>query len=628
VQPAEAGNNPAQPGTRIEDYSILADGETAALLSRSGSIDWLCWPTFASGACFAALLGGPEHGFWKIAPQGEVLKNERRYRPCTLIVETTFETAGGDLLLTDFMPPTQSGKVGRAPSSIVRLLRCTRGSIHVKSDLIIRFDYGRTVPWVTRERAQPDWGPGAVDNLHAVAGSDTIVLRSSSDGASLPNHGEDMSTVSEFTLTEGQSAWFTLSYSSFFAENPGPLSVQDELNRTESFWRDWCSINTYKGPYAETVERSILTLKALTYAPSGGIVAAPTASLPEWIGSSRNWDYRFCWLRDASFTLLVLLHAGYKEEAIAWRLWLLRAIAGSPDQIQTLYGICGERQMLEWQATWLPGYENSSPVNFGNAAVDQFQLDVFGEVASALYRMPQAADDTRISAGALQAALTNHVCDVWQQPDEGIWETRGGCQHFTYSKVSAWVAIDRALRLVDEGSDGDFPGADVARWRQVRDQIHADVCEKGYNAELNAFTQAYGSKELDASCLRIPMVGFLPFDDPRIVGTIEAIEKNLTRNGFVLRYDTQTSTDGLPPGEGAFLACSFWLVVALKLIGREDDAKSLFERLLTLQNDVGLLSEEYDPQGKRMLGNFPQALSHISLVHAAYTLAGEWQPLR
>ena len=608
---------------RIEDYSILADGETAALLSRDGSIDWLCWPNFASGACFAALLGTEDHGYWKICPKGEIVSRSRAYRSGTMIVETTFETTEGTVRLTDFMPPVDPGHKGLSYSSVIRIVHTLRGSVNLESKLAIRFDYGRTVPWVTCEGGDE----GKPDILHAIAGSDTVTLRSgATDGVTLPNHGQDLSTVTEFRLPEGETAWFTLTYSSFFADAPQPLDIEHELNRTESHWKDWSAINTYRGSYTAIVERSLLTLKALTYVRSGGIVAAPTAALPEKIGGKRNWDYRFCWLRDTSFTLLILLHAGYKEEAIAWRLWLLRAIAGSPSQIQTMYGICGERQIPEWNATWLPGYEDSQPVNIGNGAVDQFQLDVFGEVASALSRMPRAADDLRIPAGALHARLTDHVCNIWREPDDGIWETRGGRKHFTYSKVSAWVALDRAIRLAENANPEDYPGIDLPRWRAVRDEVHAEVCERGFSKKLNSFTQSYGAEELDASCLRIVMVGFLPPEDPRVIGTVEAIEKNLTRDGFVLRYRTETGDDGLPAGEGAFLACSFWLVINLHLIGRRDDAKALFERLIALANDVDLLSEEYDPQAKRMLGNFPQALSHIALIHAAVTIADQWKP--
>ncbi|WP_241654292.1 glycoside hydrolase family 15 protein [Granulicella sibirica] len=608
---------------RIEDYSLLADGETAAVLSRDGSIDWLCWPNFASGACFAALLGTKDHGYWKIAPKAEITSCSRSYRLGTLIVETTFATVEGVIMLIDFMPPVDPKRKGPAYSSIVRVVRALRGTVDLKSDLTIRFDYGRTIPWVTCEPGHH----GQSDILHAIAGSDTVILRSgATNGVTLPNKGKDLSTVTEFSLPEGETAWFILTYLSAFADAPPPIDVERELQRTESFWKDWSSVNTYRGAYTAIVERSLLTLKALTYARSGGIVAAPTASLPEKIGGERNWDYRFCWLRDTSFTLLVLLGAGYQEEARAWRLWLLRAIAGSPSQIQTMYGINGDRQIPEWNASWLPGYEHSRPVNIGNGAVDQFQLDVFGEVAAALSRMPQAEDDLRIPAGALHARLTDHVCDIWREPDDGIWETRGGRKHFTYSKVSAWAALDRAIKLAEHADIGDYPDVDLPRWRSLRDEIHAEVCERAFSKKLNSFTQSYDSEELDASCLRLVMVGFLPPEDPRMIGTVEAIEKNLTSDGFVLRYRTETGEDGLPAGEGAFLACSFWLVSNLHLIGRKDDAKALFERLIALANDVGLLSEEYDPQAKRMLGNFPQALSHIALVHAAVTIADQWKP--
>ena len=621
----EISHQQALHASRIEDYSILGDGQTSALLSRQGSIDWLCWPAFDSGACFASLLGTDEHGFWKIAPRSKVVNAARRYRPGTLIVETTIETTSGTALLTDFMsvyPDRRGGPV----SSIIRIIRCLQGQVDLRSELAIRFDYGRTIPWVTCTRGTL---PNEPDTMHAVAGSDRIIFRSgASGGVNLPTHGEKMSTVTDFTVPEGERVWFSLSYRSVFEETPAALAIDEELDRTEAVSKKWCERNTYEGPYKQAVERSLITLKALTSTRSGGIVAAPTTSLPEKIGGKRNWDYRFCWLRDTSFTLLVLLNCGFQEEAVAWRLWLLRAIAGSSSQIQTMYGINGERQLPEWQADWLPGYESSLPVNIGNGAVDQFQLDVFGEVAAALARMPRADDDTRTPATALQVNLTDYVCDVWQQPDEGIWETRGGRKHFTYSKVSAWVALDRAIRLVEEGSDGEFPDADLPRWRKVRETIHAEVCAKGFSTKLNSFTQSYGSETLDASCLRIVLVGFLPPEDPRIIGTVEAIEKHLTSDGFVLRYKTDDGEDGLPAGEGAFLACSFWLVINLHLIGRTDDAKALFERLLALSNDVGLLSEEWDPKAKRMLGNFPQALSHIALVHAAVTLSGNWHPQR
>jgi len=588
---------------------LIGDCETAALVGRNGSIDWLCWPSFSSDACFAALLGTADHGFWKIAPVRQAKCIARRYLPDSLIVETTFETSNGTVVLVDFMPPRGEH------SDIVRIVRCVAGKVAMRMDLVIRFDYGLSVPWVT----------STADGIRAVSGQHMVVLR-----ASATVKGENMSTVSEFTLTKGQQHTFTLTYSPSFAadgnavmEDPRPFSPFEAFDDTVAFWRDWDSRNTYKGPYADAVCRSLMVLKAMTYKPSGGIVAAATTSLPEQIGGTRNWDYRYCWLRDTAFTLLVLLRAGYQEEAIAWRRWLLRAVAGAPTQVQTIYGIRGERQLNEWRADWLPGYENSRPVNIGNAAALQFQLDVYGEVASALARTP-FPDDIRLSSTALQASLIDHVCHIWNLPDDGIWETRGGRKHFTHSKVMAWVALDRAIRHYEQ-FDG---GGDIKRWIENRDLLHNEICAKGFNKRLNAFTQSYGSKELDASCLRIGLVGFLPMDDPRIVGTIEAIEKRLMRDGFVLRYDTHTSKDGLPPGEGVFLACSFWMATCLWLIGRKADAQAMFERLLSLRNDVGLLSEEWDTVNHRMVGNFPQALSHIALVHAAFAISGVWKPER
>jgi len=588
-------------GSPIEDYALIGDCETAALVSREGSIDWLCWPSFSSGACFAALLGTRDHGFWKIAPAGNIVRIRRSYRPQTLIVDTTFTTEGGEVMLTDFMPPR--GK----HSHVIRIVRGMRGKVKMHMDLAIRFDYGRSIPWVTKQGNQ----------LHAVAGADMVVLRTE---AALK--GEGMTTESDFTVGAGKTMSFILTSASSLEPVPDSPTCEQSLQETTSFWIDWMSHSTYRGRYQQIVDRSLMTLKALTYRPSGGIVAAVTSSLPEEIGGVRNWDYRYCWLRDTSFTLLVLMYAGYQEEAIAWRLWLLRAIAGAPEQVQTIYGICGERQLNEWTAPWLPGYQNSAPVRFGNGAVDQFQLDVFGEVAAALARTPEAEDDIRVDAGSVQAKLINHLCHVWQQPDDGIWETRGGRKHFTHSKVMAWVALDRAIKHYERfGGQGD-----VKRWKKNREMIHREVCEKGFDRELNSFVQSYGSKELDASCLRIMLVGFLPPDDPRIRGTVEAIEHRLMRNGFVERYDPSTSSDGLDGGEGAFLACSFWMVSNLHLMGRVDHARQMFERLISIANDVGLISEEYDPKGKRLLGNFPQALSHIALVHSALTIAGFWRP--
>ncbi len=600
---SETKKNAALPlhGARLEDYAMIGDCETSALVSLEGSIDWLCWPTFSSGACFAALLGTADHGFWKIAPAGGSQSVSRHYRPQTLVIDTTFTTETGEVVITDFMPPR--GK----HSHVIRMVRGVRGKVAMRMDLSVRFDYGRTIPWVTNVDGE----------LRAVAGANMVVLRTDA-----PLKGEGMSSVSEFTVRAGQTVSFTLTNLSSLEKVPAALQPEKALEETVRFWTNWMSHSTYRGRYQSIVDRSLITLKALTYRPSGGIVAAPTASLPEWIGGERNWDYRFCWLRDTAFTLLILIQAGFQEEAIAWRRWLLRAIAGAPDQVQTIYGICGERQLNEWTADWLPGYENSRPVRFGNGAVDQFQLDVFGEVAAALSRTPAAEDDIRVDATSVQAKLIDHLCTVWQEPDDGIWETRGGRQHFTHSKVMAWVALDRAIKHHKQ-FDG---GGDIGRWKKNREMIHREVCEKGFDQELNSFVQSYGSKELDASCLRIVLVGFLPPNDPRIRGTVEAIERRLMKDGFVQRYDPETSSDGLKGGEGAFLACSFWLASNLHLIGRVEDARGLFERLVALTNDVGLISEEYDPLGKRLLGNFPQALSHIALVHTAFTLSGMWRP--
>jgi GH15 family glucan-1,4-alpha-glucosidase len=431
-----------------------------------------------------------------------------------------------------------------------------------------------------------------------------------------------MMTCGRFTVRQGETVSFTLTNSSSLEKTPPVLAVDKALARTQRFWKQWSGKNTYSGPYADAVERSLMTLKAMTYRPAGGIVAAATTSLPERIGGPRNWDYRYCWLRDTAFTLLILMQAGYVEEAVEWRKWLLRAVAGAPDQVQTIYGIRGERQLVEWEADWLPGYEGSRPVRIGNAAVEQFQLDVFGEVVSALSRTPEAEDEIRVSVNSLLAALANHLCKVWPQPDAGIWEVRGGPKHFTHSKVMAWVALDRAIKHHREfGRNGD-----VTRWKKNREMIRREVLKKGFDKKLNSFVQSYGSKQLDASCLLIPVVGFLPPDDPRVIGTVEAIEKRLMKNGFVQRYDTKKTDDGLSGGEGAFLACSFWMVTSLWLMGRKADAKAMFERLLAVRNDVGLLSEEYDPVGKRMVGNFPQALSHIALLHSAFAMSGLWKP--
>jgi GH15 family glucan-1,4-alpha-glucosidase len=477
----------------------------------------------------------------------------------------------------------------------------------MQMDLAIRFDYGRTIPWVTSKGRE----------LRAVAGDDMVMLRTK-----VPLHGEDMMTRGRFTVRKGQTVSFTLTGCSSLERAPAALPVEQALRRTQRFWKQWTGENRYSGPYAEAVERSLMTLKALMYRPAGGMVAAATTSLPEKIGGPRNWDYRYCWLRDTAFTLVILIQAGYVEEAVEWRKWLLRAVAGAPDQVQIMYGIRGERQLVEWSPAWLPGYEGSRPVRIGNAASEQFQLDVFGEVVVALSRTPEAENEIRVSASSLQAALVDRLCKVWHEPDEGIWEVRGTARHFTHSKVMAWVALDRAIKHHEHyGRRGD-----LTRWKKNREMIHREVCAKGFDKKLNSFVQSYGSKQLDAACLLIGLVGFLPLDDPRIVGTVEAIEKRLMKNGFVQRYDTKKTDDGLSGGEGAFLACSFWMVTNLWLLGRKADAKAMFERLLALRNDVGLLSEEYDRVGKRLVGNFPQALSHIALLHSAFAMSGLWKP--
>jgi GH15 family glucan-1,4-alpha-glucosidase len=588
---------------RIEDYALIGDCETAALVARDGSIDWLCWPRFDAAACFAALLGGPEHGRWLIAPMDHDARVTRRYREDTLILETEFVTAEGAVTLIDFMP------LRSAQSHIVRMVVGKRGQVTMHTEFVLRFDYGTAVPWVTRLED---------GTLRAIAGPDMVVLRTQA-----PLRGAGMKTVAEFTVTAGQSVHFVLTYSPSHLAVPGPIEAEPALADAEAFWREWTSVCIADiGRWAEPVHRSLITLKALTFQPTGGIVAAPTTSLPERLGGSRNWDYRLCWLRDATLTLLSMMNAGYYEEAEAWRDWLLRAAAGSPHQVQPVYGLAGERRLTEWEASWLPGYRGSAPVRIGNAAADQLQLDVFGEIMDALF---QARRGKLVSVAAgwdLQKALLEHVEDIWQDPDEGIWEVRGGAQHFTYSKVMAWVAFDRAIKSVEQFG---FSGP-VDHWRGLRQRIHDDVCRNAFNPELGAFMQAYGSRHLDASVLMLPLVGFLPPSDPRVRGTVEAIERHLMTDGFVRRYDTEPGKDGFTEGEGAFLACSFWMVDNLVLLGRLDDATRLFERLLALRNDVGLLSEEYDPVDKCLIGNFPQAFSHIALVATAFNLAHVAKP--
>ncbi len=591
----------------IEDYAIIGDLETSALVSHDGSIDWLCWPSLASSACFAALLGTAENGFWRIHPKEKIVEVRRRYIPDTMILETTFITEDGEVCLTDFMPPR------REHSHVVRQIKGIRGKVRMRMDLVIRFDYGMTIPWVTF----------VDEELRAVAGPDMVVLRSRCmKGEAAKLRGEDLSTVAEFTLREGDENCFVLTYGNSFQEIPKAVSVEKELESTRKFWCDWSAKSEYRGDYKDAVQRSLMALKAMTYAPTGGMAAAVTTSLPEAVGGERNWDYRYCWLRDTSFALLLLMRAGYEEEALHWRGWLLRAIAGSSDQVQSVYGLSGERRLPEWTVGWLRGYEKSSPVRIGNAAADQFQLDVYGEVALALNRSPQVNDDVRTPAADLEGTLIDRVCEIWNMPDEGIWETRGGRKHFVHSKVMAWVALDRGIQN-HERYDGK---GDLKRWKKNRDMLHKEICEKGFDNRLNSFVQSYGSKEIDASLLRILFVGFLPLDDPRILGTVAAVEKHLLEGDFVQRYNVKASPDGLKGSEGAFLACSFWLVTAYHVIGRKEEARAMFERLLKIQNDVGLFAEEYDPVKKRMLGNFPQALTHISLAHAALAISGQWEP--
>jgi GH15 family glucan-1,4-alpha-glucosidase len=588
--------------SKIEDYALIGDLETAALVDRNGSIDWLCWPDFASSACFAALLGSEENGFWKISPSGPDWITTRRYRPRTLILETTFEHADGAIQLIDFMPVHQRSS-NHGSSHIVRIVQALRGALDVHMELALRFDYGRTVPWVSHIK----------DGVRAVAGPNLAILH-----ASVPMHGEDLRTLADFHLAEGESAWFTLSYGISHEADPRPFSSSRALQETERLWKRWSGRMHYKGQYRDAVERSLITLKAMTYRPTGGVVAAVTTSLPESIGGVRNWDYRYCWLRDTTFTLLALVNGGFYEEASAWQEWLLRALAGSPDQVQIMYGLKGERQIVEWEADWLAGYENSRPVRIGNAASLQVQLDIYGEVLDSFFHARHGTSRRHQADFHVLIRLLDHLETIWQKPDQGIWEPRSGAQQFTHSKMMAWVAFDRATLLAEQL----HYEAPIEKWKLLRDQIHADICANAFSAKKNAFTQAYGSDHLDAALLLMPVVGFLPGSDPRVQGTVEAIERELMPKGLVLRYDTSKVDDGLPPGEGVFLACSFWMVSSLKAIGRIEDARRLFEKLLTLRNDLGLLAEEYDIDRQRQVGNFPQAFSHIALVNAAYDLEG------
>jgi GH15 family glucan-1,4-alpha-glucosidase len=585
----------------IEDYALIGDLETAALVSREGAVDWLCFPRFDSGALFAALLGTEENGHWTIQPQGEFRPRGRRYRGETLVLETDFETDTGAVRLVDFMPPRET-----APD-LVRIVEGVRGRVDMRMELVIRFDYGSIVPWVRRVEG----------TLLAVAGPDALLLRTP-----VRHEGRDLHTVAEFTVSEGERIPFVLRWFPSNEAVPKPIEAEAALASTVAFWEEWASHCTYEGRWHEAVRRSLLTLKALTFAPTGGIVAAPTTSLPEWIGGVRNWDYRYCWLRDATLTLLALVRAGYVEEAGAWRDWLLRAIAGSPEDLQVMYGVAGERRLTELELPWLSGYEGSRPVRIGNGASGQQQLDVYGEVVDALYTARCQGLPPSDDAWGVTGKIFEWLESGWREADEGIWEVRGPRRHFTHSKVMAWVAFDRAVKTVQRfGRDGPLD-----RWKAARRAIKEEVLREGYNVDRGAFTQFFGSDRLDASCLLIPLVGFLPARDERVAGTVRAIEEELLHAGFVHRYradEENEDVDGLPPGEGVFLPCSFWLAAVRWQQGRHDEAVELYERLLGLRNDVGLLSEEYDPERGRLVGNFPQAFTHIGIVETAFTLSRE-----
>jgi GH15 family glucan-1,4-alpha-glucosidase len=587
-------------GLPIEDYAVIGDLHTAALVGTDGSIDWLCLPHFDSDACFAKLLGGEDNGYWRIAPVGEVKRTTRGYREGTLVLETEFETATGVARLTDCMP------IREDHPQVVRTVECLSGQVEMRMELCIRFGYGEVVPWVTRSE----------NLLTGTAGPDSVALWSLAD-----THGEGMKTVAQGTITEGQYMPFVLTWYVSHELPPRPIDPWYSIESTSAWWRAWSAGCSYGGPHKDAVLRSLITLKALTYEPTGGIVAAATTSLPEAIGGNRNWDYRYCWLRDATLTLESLMRGGYHEEAMAWRDWLLRAASGDVSKLQIMYGAAGERRLDEWEVEWLAGYEESRPVRVGNAASGQFQLDVYGEVMDALFTACQFDGVTSRAMWDLQRGMITFLEEAWRQPDDGIWEVRGPRRHFTHSKVMAWVAVDRAVRTLEAWPTLEGP---LDKWKALRDEIHAEVCEKGFNQEKQAFTQYYGSDELDASLLMIPIVEFLPPEDPRVVSTVEAIERELVEDGFVLRYRTSDTgaVDGLTGREGAFLACSFWLADCLHMIGRHDDARALFERLLSLRNDLGLLSEEYDAVLKRQVGNFPQAFSHVSLVNTACRLSG------
>ena len=582
---------------RIEDYALIGDCHSAALVSREGSIDWLCWPRFDSPACFAALVGTVDNGRWQIAPAEPAIRITRRYRPGTMILETIFDTKDGSVALIDFMTAATGN------SSVVRIVEGRTGQVAMHLELALRFDYGSAIPWVTRLQHRT--------GLRAIAGPDVVVLYSD-----VQLRGRKLTTISDFTVAPGQCIPFALTHGQSHLPDPVAPHAEAALEEIEASWCGWSSRCTYNGEWREVVQRSLLTLKALSYYPTGGLVAAPTTSLPEHIGGQRNWDYRYCWLRDATFTLLALMHAGYREEAQAWGAWLRRSVAGTPSQVQTLYGLAGERWLMEWEVPWLAGYQGAKPVRIGNAASAQVQLDVYGELMDALYQEMHNHLVRPSASWNLQYNLVTHLAEIWDQPDESIWEVRGDPRHFTFSKAMAWVAVDRAIRGAEEFN----LKAPLDEWRALRQGIHDSVCRDGFDTAKNSFVQYYGGTVLDAALLLLPLVGFLPADDPRIVGTVAAIQQELTVDGLVLRYRTAETDDGLPPGEGVFLACSFWLADNLVLQGRHDEARALFERLLGLCNDVGLLAEEYDPRAQRQLGNFPQAFSHLALINTALNL--------
>ncbi|HEY2472245.1 MAG TPA: glycoside hydrolase family 15 protein [Terracidiphilus sp.] len=580
---------------RIEDYALVGDCQTAALVDNAGSIDWLCWPGFSSEACFAKLLGTDDNGYWKIAPSDGEWKTSRKYRGHTLIVETVFESEAGAVRLTDFMP------VRGKNSDVVRIVEGIRGTVKVCMQLCLRFDYGRSIPWVTR-----------IDKgVRAIAGPNLAILR-----CPVPTRGENLITIAEFSISPGERVPFALTYGFSYLEDPAEIDVEQAFKETEAFWHDWTNKFCYEGKYHDAVERSLITLKAMTFMPTGGIVAAATTSLPESIGGVRNWDYRYCWLRDSTFALLALANGGYFDEAAAWQDWSLRALGGSPDQVQIMYGLHGERQLQEWTVDWLPGYEGSKPVRIGNAASMQVQLDIYGEMLDCFFHAQNKMGRHTEQDFRVLVLLLDHLEKVWQEPDHGIWEMRGGPQQFTHSKMMAWVAFDRAVLLAQQLQYE----APVEHWKEMRDTIREQILEKGFNAQKNSFVQVYGGDQLDAALLQMPLVGFLPGTDSRVKGTVEAIRSELMRDGLVLRYNTERVQDDLPPGEGVFLTCSFWMVSSLSAIGHEEEARKLFEYLLTLRNDVGLLSEEYSTTDHRLVGNFPQAFSHISLVNAAFDL--------